>query len=127
MRRETTQCLCATCVCCLHRFFFEMLVLVPWPLVLSWDTAEKSLALSPVHPPLKNLYTLMRFPWSFLFSRQNSPTSLSLSEMLHSFYHRHSLSPDSNTCPEMDSPGVASPMLSSGEGSPPSTCWQCSS
>lgn len=34
------------------------------PLVLAWYTTEQSLALTSLHPPFKNLWTLMRSLWA---------------------------------------------------------------
>jgi len=48
-------------------------------LVLSLGTTEKSLAASSLCSPFRYLYTLMRSHQSLLFSRFNSPSSLSLS------------------------------------------------
>lgn len=50
----------------------------PFPLVLSLDIIEKSLAPS-LNPPFKYLYTLERSPLSLLFSRLISLSSLNLS------------------------------------------------
>ena len=52
--------------------------LCPLPLVLSLRTTKKSLAPSSLHPPFRYLYQLVRSPLSFLVSRLNSPSSLSL-------------------------------------------------
>ena len=51
----------------------------PLPLVLSLRTTKQSLAPSSLHPPFRYLYKLVRSPLSFLVSRLNSPSSLSLS------------------------------------------------
>lgn len=51
------------------------------------DTKEKSLAPFPLQPPFRYLYTLIRFPMSVLFSRQNGANSVSLSETLQSLNH----------------------------------------
>lgn len=44
--------------------------LCPLTLILSLDATKRNLALF-LHPPFTYLYTLMRFPWSHLFSRLN--------------------------------------------------------
>jgi len=51
--------------------------LCPLPVVLSLGTTERSLALSASQPPCRYLYTLRRCPLIRLFSRLNSPSSLS--------------------------------------------------
>jgi len=50
--------------------------LCPWPLVLALGTTGKGLALSPLHPPFRHLYTLMRSNQNLLFSALNSPNSV---------------------------------------------------
>lgn len=53
--------------------------LCPLPLALSLGTPGKSLALSPLPPPNRHSYTLMRFPLSFLFCRLSRLSPLTLS------------------------------------------------
>jgi len=45
--------------------------------VLSRTTPEKNLALSSLRFSIRYLHTCVRLPWSLLFSRLNSPSSLS--------------------------------------------------
>lgn len=52
---------------------------VPLPLVLSLAASERSLVLSSLHFPFNYLYILVRPSLSFLFSRLNSHSILSLS------------------------------------------------
>jgi len=54
-----------------------MFSLCPLPLVLSLGTTEKILGPSSWYPPFRYLCTLMRSLLSLLFSRLNSPSSLS--------------------------------------------------
>lgn len=48
------------------------------PLVLSPGTTKKSLAPSSLHPLFRNLHTLIKFDLGLVFSRLNSPSSISL-------------------------------------------------
>ena len=106
----------------------------PLPLVLLLDTTEKSLAPSSLHPPFRRLCTLMRFPKPSLLQAEQSRLSwpLLIGEMLLSLHHLCgplldspqyvSCTGETRTGPV--TPGVALPVLSRGEGTPPSACWQ---
>lgn len=105
--------------------------LCSFPLVLTLGTTEESLALSALHPPLRYLYTLIRF------SRLSGPISPSLfsEERCSScFITFVTLCWTSSTvCPCLSCTGEAvgwtqhsrnpSALLSSREASLPLTCW----
>lgn len=102
--------------------------LLLWPLSPAGrtKTTGKSLAPSPWHSPCRCLYGWMRCP--------NGPSSLSLSSEERCFLVRHPYCPllpslqhvhvfHTREPRTQHSPaGVASAVLSRGEGSPPSTC-----
>lgn len=105
--------------------------LCSFPLVLPLGTTEESLALSALHPPLRYLYTLIRF------SRLSGPISPSLSSEERCsglFITFVTLCWTSSTvCPCLSCTGEPmdwtqhsrnpSALLSSREASPPLTCW----
>ena len=109
----------------------------PLPLVLSLGTTEKSLAPSSLHFAFSYLYTLIRSALSLLFSRLNSPSALGLSSCERCFspfdifpvlhwtlqYVRVSLVLDKRSTGH-STPAIASSVLSRGEGSCSSACWQ---
>ena len=77
-------------LCLMFRQSLPYCSLCPLPLVLSLGTTGKSLAPSSLHPPFSYLWTFVRSPWSFLFSRPRSPSSLSLfsqGEVFQSLHH----------------------------------------
>ena len=129
-RMETPQCQCSVTITVkkCHLMFRQNLLcfnLCRLPLVVSLDTSERAWLCLLYAPPFRYLYKLIRSPMSFLFSRLNSPCSLSLSlcesssSLLILVALRWTLSSSSVSRRAGHSgPGVASPALSGGEGSP---------
>ena len=107
------------------------------PLVLLLHIT-KSLTLSSLLAPIRHLYTLVRSCLSLLFSRLNSPSSLSLSWYIWCSELLIIIEALGWTCSSMSVPHLSqedqdwtqhsrsvSPVLSRGEESPPLICWQC--
>lgn len=99
------------------------------PLFLAFNTTKKSLVPSSLHLSFRYFYTLIRSLWSLLFSRLNSPRSLSFSSkelspfitFMAFFWTLASMSMLlllRSTDLDLTTLGVASPRLRRGEGSP---------
>jgi len=121
----------------MFKWNFLHLNLCPWRLVLSLGTTEK--ASSSLLPPHQVFIHVGKIPLSLFFSRLNSPSSLSLSAYercpgpLIIFMAIHWSSSSMSTSlfywgaqKRTQHPRCVSAGLSRGQGTPPVTCWPCS-